>query len=411
VLRRNPLKLPPYLDPVFNRISRADYGFLYRNRQGALKLWYPQAEELVKTVYYPEDVEDFDFTVVERIEFLPSQPEISHDQDDCRVLNLWRPPGWTIDASAAEPTPFLEHVSYLLDGNGEAIEHVLSFFAHMLQRPQERVGHALLIMSEAKGIGKSTLGNIVRGLVGERNSRVVQTKDLKGQFDGWLMGKILVQVDEVYEAGNWDLANKLKPIITERTVSVNVKYGPQLEVENFARFLMFSNHTAPLNIEDGDRRYFVFNSKAQVRDQSYYDALHRYLDHAALNAIYSFLMRRDLSTFSPYRVPPMTEAKQAVIDVSGHPLRAYIMDAVQSGHFETELAGRVFSLDALQRQLHKDGYGPQAKNVKELSDALQAAGVTKRRQRLPDGSRPCRWELPASERHSGANDGRADFPF
>src|SRR3977135_3838366 len=89
---------------------------------------------------------------------------------------------------------------------------------------------------------------LVRRLVGEQNSRVAQTKDLKGSFDGWLVGKLVVHVDEIYEAGNWDLANKLKPLITEPTVSANIKYGPQLEIENYARFIMFSNHSAPLNI-------------------------------------------------------------------------------------------------------------------------------------------------------------------
>ena len=36
------------------------------------------------------------------------------------------------------------------------------------------------------------------------------------------------------EAGNWDLAKKLKPLMTEPTVSVNIKYGPQKEVQDFA---------------------------------------------------------------------------------------------------------------------------------------------------------------------------------
>jgi hypothetical protein len=56
---------------------------------------------------------------------------------------------------------------------------------------------------------------------------------------------------ECGEAGNWDLAKKLKPLITEPTVSVNIKYGPQKEVQDFARFLMFSNHSVPLSIEEG----------------------------------------------------------------------------------------------------------------------------------------------------------------
>ena len=227
--------------------------------------------------------------IAERIEFIPGEPEVTHDADGCRVLNLWKPPPWTTDDHAAEPAFFLEHVRYIFDNDVAAIEHVLNFLAHIVQRPQERIAHALLITSEAKGIGKSTLGTIVRRLVGEQNSRVAQTKDLKSSFDGWLVGKLVVHVDEIYEAGNWDLANKLKPLITEPTVSANIKYGPQIEIENYARFIMFSNHSAPLNIEDGDRRYFVFNSKAQPRSDEYYDALYRSIETPSeMNAIYSF---------------------------------------------------------------------------------------------------------------------------
>ncbi|WP_157790071.1 primase-helicase family protein [Bradyrhizobium japonicum] len=272
----------------------------------------------------------------------------------------------------------------------------MNFLAHLVQRPQERIGHALLITSEAKGIGKSTLGTVVRRLVGEQNSRVAQTKDLKSSFDGWLIGKLVVQVDEVYEAGNWDLANKLKPLITEPTVSANIKYGPQLEIENYARFIMFSNHSAPLNIEEGDRRYFVFNSKAQPRDDEYYDRLYGYIETPeAMEALYGFLMRRDLSSFNPFRRPPMTDAKRQIIAESEHPLHTYIIDAVVSGHFRREL-GAEFSFDALARQLSKDGYGAQAKNTKEVGTALRLAGVTQVRKTAGDG-KVRMYVLPASE--------------
>jgi hypothetical protein len=397
VLRKNPLKQPPYRDFVFNRISRAEYGFRYLDGKGKLQIWFPSSEDLMKWLdpyWVAENPEEADvgLVIAERLEFLPGQPEITHDADDCRVLNLWRPPPWNFRDGAPAPTVFLEHVEYLLDGNREAIEHVLDFLSHLLQRPVERVSHALLITSQVKGIGKSTFGAIVRRLVGEQNSRVVQTKDLKGQFDGWLVGKLVIQVDEVYEAGNWDLANKLKPLITEPTVGVNVKYGPQIEIENHARFIMFSNHTAPLDLEAGDRRYFVFDSKAQLQNDAYYDRLHDFVESPeGMEAIYSFLMKRDLSAFNPHRRPPMTEAKQAVIEASTHPLRGYIRDAVESGHFR-EL-GPEFSLDQLQRQLQKDGYGPQSKNLKELREALEAAGVTKVRK-TANGSKRRLWRLP-----------------
>jgi hypothetical protein len=365
---------------VFNRISRAEYSFRYLDSKGKLQVYFPSSEELLKwsDPYWVSENPDEDeagFVIAERLEFLPGQQEITHDADNCRVLNLWHPPGWSSRKDAPAPTVFLEHVEYLFDGNSEATNHVLDYIAHLVQQPAERVSHALLITSKAKGIGKSTFGAIIRRLVGEQNSRVVQTKDLKAQFDGWLVGKLVVQVDEVYEAGNWDLANKLKPLITERTVSVNVKYGPQMEIENYARFLMFSNHTAPLDLEAGDRRYFVFDSKAQPRDDVYYDRLHEFVEKPeGIEAIYSFLMRRDLSAFKPHRRPPMTDAKHAVIEVSKHPLHVYIRDAVESGHLLQHL-GQEFSLDKLQRLLSKDGYGSQAKNLRELGTALKAAGV------------------------------------
>lgn len=399
VLRRNPLKLAPYRDYVFDRISRADYGFPYLDSRGKKRVWFPSSEILLKGLdpYWAAenpDEADNGFVITERLEFLPGQPEVTHDLDDCRVLNLWRRPPWSDAEPAEEPDVFLEHLEYLLDGNPEATTHVLDFLAHLVQRPHERVGHALLITSKAKGIGKSTFGAIVRRLVGEQNSRVVQTKDLKAQFDGWLVGKLVIQVDEVYESGNWELANKLKPIITEPTVSVNVKYGPQMEIENYARFIMFSNHTAPLDLEAGDRRYFVFDSKAQPRDDAYYDRLHEYAESIqGMQAIYAFLRRRDLSAFNPHRRPPVTEAKQSIIEASVHPLRAYIAEAVESGHLVQAL-GMEFSLDALQRQLSIDGYGPQSKNLKELGAALEAAGVVKVRKSA-GGSKRRLYAFPA----------------
>lgn len=392
VLRRNPLKLAPLQDYIFTRIAKAEYGFRYYDTAGRRKLWYPSLEIVLSQYYEPEyhdEKYDGSFVIAERVEFLPGEPEITHDGDGCRVLNLWKPPPWVTNDYAEEPSVFLEHLAYILDNDETAIEHTLNFLAHLVQRPQERVGHALLITSEAKGIGKSTLGTVVRRLVGDQNSRVAQTKDLKSSFDGWLIGKLVAQVDEVYEAGNWDLANKLKPLITEPTVSANIKYGPQIEIENYARFLMFSNHSAPLNIEDGDRRYFVFNSKAQPREDTYYDRLYGNIETpAAMNAIYTFLMRRDLSGFNPYRRPPMIEAKQQIIADSEHPLHTYIVDAVVSGHFRREL-GEEFSFDALQRQLGKDGYGAQAKNTKEVGTAMKLAGATQVRKSVGAGKCAC----------------------
>jgi hypothetical protein len=120
-----------------------------------------------------------------------------------------------------------------------------------------------------------------------------------------------------------------------------------------------------------------------------------------MNAIYAFLIKRDLTGFNPYR-RPMTEAKQQIIAESEHPLHTYIIEAVVSGHFRREL-GEEFSFDALARQLAKDGYGAQAKNTKEVGTAMRLAGATQARKTV--GDRKVRmYVLPMSEDDTDGED-------
>lgn len=376
---------------TFNRVSRRWHSFRYLTRDGKERLYWISMDDI--TAEWDDKTDIIGVPLAERIEFTPGMPPLCFDDIGRSVLNIWQTPRWEERPSEDEPAPFLEHVRYLFEDDQQVIDHVLNFLAHLVQRPDERVNHAILLTSEAKGIGKSTLGTIIRRLIGERNSYVAQSKDLKSQFDGWLMGKLVVQVDEIYEHGNADLALRLKPILTEPTVSVNVKYGPQMVVKNFARLLLFSNHSAPIDIEDGDRRYFVFDSQAQPREPDYYERLNAFISSDdGMAAIYWWLKRRCLASFKPYAAPPLTLHKEAIIQASGSPLRQYLEEAVQSGHLLATL-GPEFTMDALQRQLDSDGYGAQAKSVKEVGLALKAAGVVQGRASV-NGRRTRVYRLP-----------------
>jgi hypothetical protein len=173
------------------------------------------------------------------------------------------------------------------------------------------------------------------------------------------------------------------------------RISPEVEIENFARLVLFSNHGAPINIEEGDRRYFVFKSNAQPRDDRYYDQLYEFIDGAdGMDAVYTFFSKRGLSRFNAFRRPPLTAGKKEIIEDSVHPLRTYVLASVQSGHFANMLR-KQFTFDELQRQLTKDGYGPQARNTRELGEALKAAGVTASRPTIK-GKKVRIYTLPVS---------------
>jgi hypothetical protein len=88
----------------------------------------------------------------------------------------------------------------------------------------------------------------------------------------------------------------------------------------------------------------------------------------------------------------MTEAKEEIIEASTHSLRTYVLNAVASGHFRENL-GEECTMDGLQRLLHKDGFGPQSKNFKELGQALAIAGVTQTRKSVA-GKKIRMYKLP-----------------
>jgi hypothetical protein len=97
-----------------------------------------------------------------------------------------------------------------------------------------------------------------------------------------------------------------------------------------------------------------------------------------------------------------------VIEASEHSLRTYIADAVASGHFLQSFGQHEFTYGALQRQLHKDGFGSAAKNTKEVGEALKAAGVGKVRRSV-EAKKLRLYRLPEPQEDAGAAAEPLDF--
>ena len=87
--------------------------------------------------------------LAERVEFMPGMPPLCFDDIGRAVLNIWQAPKWQERPSHDEPAPFIDLVQYLFDRDQQAIDHVLDFIAHIVQRPDERVNHAILLTSRS----------------------------------------------------------------------------------------------------------------------------------------------------------------------------------------------------------------------------------------------------------------------
>ena len=79
-------------------------------------------------------------------------------------FNLYRPPAVKL-GDATKAAPWIDHVSKVF---GPDADHIISWLAHRVQRPQEKINHAL-VLGGCQGIGKDTLLERVKQAVGPWN--------------------------------------------------------------------------------------------------------------------------------------------------------------------------------------------------------------------------------------------------
>ena len=143
---------------------------------------------------------------VEQMTWAPGMPPLVRDRliseggwierPKVTCLNLYRPPT-IIRGNAAEAAPWLDHVRNVF---GDNADHVIKWCAQRVQRPQEKINHALVLGGD-QGIGKDTALEPVKRAVGPWNFCEVSPKQVLGRFNGFIKSVIL-RVSEARDLGD-----------------------------------------------------------------------------------------------------------------------------------------------------------------------------------------------------------------
>ncbi len=261
--------------------------------------------------------------LVEGITFEPGLEPIVE-----RKLNVWRSSG--ITPEEGDVGQFLCHSEYLIPEETERA-HVLNFLGHIVQKPRIKVLHALLLYG-MQGIGKSYLARVLELVLGQHNVRVIGMPELSSSFNAWVEGVQVVRVEEVMMLGRRELMNKLKPLITESTITINQKGLPTYTIPNRVNLLFFSNHYDALRLDADDRRYCVIHCPGERQSNDYYHQLFRWTDDNAPMLLH-YLQNRDLSGFNPRGLPVRTAAREEMVEASQDPLTAMIEARIEAQEF------------------------------------------------------------------------------
>jgi Family of unknown function (DUF5906) len=246
------------------------------------------------------------------VQYCPNNIALRH-----RHLNLWL--GWGLGPAPGDCSVILYHIEQVIaGGDNRKAEFVLNWCADIVQNPTRKPGVAIVLRGN-EGTGKSVLGAILCRLLGPRNVLVNADKDrLLGRFNSALAGKILIQAEETFFAGDLKTTDALKHLITGQTFEIELKFGRSFEIESFHRLLITSNHTQVIQASSEARRFIVCDvSDARRGDAAYFDRLYAVADgrdDATAQAFMQHLLDLDLSKFRPWAAQQQFLGDRALID-------------------------------------------------------------------------------------------------
>lgn len=293
---------------------------------------------------------DSDTQRVQSLTFWPGKKEFVRDQGR-RCINAWRAPA--IMPRHGDPRPFIRHIGLLVDDDPQMKQYLLDWLATLVQKPGEKIRNSPLLIGP-EGSGKSSITEIMRPVLGEKNVKEIGPHDLETGFNEFFLSAQLVAVEEMKTSNKFELINRLKPLITNNVLRINPKGISAFEIPNRSNMIFYSNDPAAAAISRTDRRFGVHISDADPPDKAYFVEFYNWLrrDGAAVIA-HHLRHEHDATEFNPNAHAPHTSSKAIMAGLSSSDVDFRLnemMDAKQPP-FHGDLVHVQDILDVLPKEL------------------------------------------------------------
>ena len=215
--------------------------------------------------------------------------------------------------------PMLDYIKSVWCCNDEKMyQYLLSWLALTVQKPGSPVQVAFFVYSE-QGCGKNTLTDFLTDhVLGESVCGVAnQVNDVVRNFNTSLLNKKFYLINEMGATkeefkNNFD---KLKHLVTEKTINIEPKGRDSYKVPNFMNWIMVSNNRDAIYLDESDRRYCCIEiSNEHMNDHKYFgDLRKKCFNDEVGNHFFTYLMNYDCVDV---REIPMTKLKESIKQLS-----------------------------------------------------------------------------------------------
>jgi hypothetical protein len=245
------------------------------------------------------------------------------------TLNNYRPA--TIEPREGDASLWLDHIKAIYPDDWQ---HIVFWLAHRVQRPGEKVNHALVLGGEP-GIGKDSLLEPIKPAVGAWNFCDASPANIMGRFNSHLKS-VIVRISEVHDLGDTDrfaFYERTKPVCAAPpdTHRIDEKNMREYQAVNICAVLMTTNYkVGGMYLPPNDRRHYVAWSPKREGSfaPEYFDKLYRWFATGGNEIVAHYLASLDISAFDPKAPPPKTPAFWEMVNASRSPEAAEMDDTL-----------------------------------------------------------------------------------
>jgi hypothetical protein len=244
-----------------------------------------------------------------------------------------------------DPQRFLDHLAKILPVP-EDREILLSYMAACIQYKGVKFQWAPLLQG-AEGNGKTLFTRCVAWAIGDRYVHQPPAQEIGEKYNAWLFSNLFIGVEDVYYPDQKkEIIEIIKPMITNDRLARRAMQTDQTMNDVRCNFLFNSNHKDAIRKTRNDRRFAVFYSAQQTKDDierdgmggDYFPKIYKWLKHAGGYAIVNKYLAdyKIPAKFNPaeacHRAPETSSTTEAVTASMGA-VEQEIIEAISEGRY------------------------------------------------------------------------------
>lgn len=181
----------------------------------------------------------------------------------------------------------------------------------------------ILYFLGAHGSGKDTFVTLLSNILGESYIAKPTTKEFLEQYNGWIVDKYFVQLDEYGNqlsrvTDKQEALGKIKAYSGKQNIQIRQMRTDGFQYKHNTTFIMTAN-TNPLLLEAGDRRAFIINTPhsmadlASWTDETDLGVVHTKLEQETQDFCYYLATEVQDLSMNEYMTPPTSKSKHSII--------------------------------------------------------------------------------------------------